>query len=176
MNSWIYKFFLLFFCFSSLSNAKEDGVDRIIFQHAGEIGTYVAGFGFDINSIYEIALLYGHVPSSQSLSEVDTLAVKNNFNLYTKKKYKFHTGIAIYHALNSQYKTYLNDDYPDSYYQIGSIRGLIYLGGQYILSRKYSVFYEVGLNDLQIVDMYNNSTEELNNDSLSAAIGMNFMI
>ena len=178
MNSFLSKLLILFIA-SSL-NAQAYFLDYVKIQHAGEIGTYALGIGKNVSKNYSVDFFHGRVPLDIGGEEIDTYAVKNNFNLFelTFDPVVFHTycGIAIYHVTGLDYQSSRHSSYPEDYYRYGSIRGLLYLGEKVRFGKglKKEFYFEAGLNDIVITNYINNSNVIDPLDYVSLALGFGY--
>ena len=155
-------------------------VDYAKAQHAGEIGTIAFGVGKKFTCIYSLEAFYGRVPKGFGGIEINTFAIKNNFNLYRfivkEIPIDLYTGINLYHVTGRRYKSSTRSEFPDGYYRIGSLRGLLYLGQSISFGKKHkhSAYLESGLNDIVIVNFINNSDTINPIEYVSMAIGYSY--
>lgn len=137
-------------------------IDYVKIQHAGEIGTVAVGVGKQFTKTYSLDFFHGRVPQGIGGVEIDTYALKNNFNLFTSNldpvSLTTYLGINIYHVTGLDYQASRHASYPDDYYRLGSIRGLFYLGEKVSFGRelKNEIYFEAGLGDIVLVNYFNN--------------------
>ena len=148
-------------------------IDHFTSQFAGEVGLVSMGLGKDFKK-YSIGGMYGVVPTELSGGPlIETVTLRQTFEFYQWERLAAYFGLNIFHVLGIQYRTEDYGEVPDSYYPIGSIRGLLYLG----LSTSFnkietrSVYIEAGLNDLALVNYAGNSEVINIGDEISLAIG-----
>ncbi len=164
-------FFISFQCFAF-------NLDYIKLQHAGEIGSYAVGIGGSSESDrYSLEFFHGVVPAELGGRTIETMALKNNLKLFTLDVYyfatKFYTGLNIYKVKGKRYETFGNNDYPDRYYRIGSVRWQLYLGGEFLVPSqdKQRLYFESGLNDIVLLSYYRNPDYINPMDYVSLALG-----
>jgi hypothetical protein len=147
---------------SLLTYANTSSHDEIVFQYAGDIGKYSIGYGQQVNSRYSFRLHYGVVPANDIQDKIETYTIKNNLTVfdYSFKKsiYKLYTGLGLYHVPGNKYKTNELAGTPDEYYRQSSIRGILYIGHEFILHKKGSIYLESGLNDVWFINSSNNDS------------------
>ena len=132
MNLLIFSLLLFVLSFNKLHAKK---IDYLKLQHAGEIGYAAIGLGKDVSDRYNMEFFYGNVPKSKGGINIDTVAMKNFWkflkfeyaNLFTQP----YAGFNVYHVRGSHYQTSRNDAYPEDYYRIGSVRGMIFFGADF---------------------------------------------
>lgn len=170
--------FLLFLFFSSQLQAAYIDVAKL--QFAGEIGTLAFGVGKQFTKIYSLDFFYGRVPESIGGIEINTFALKNNFNLFKfdfkNRPIRFYTGLGVYHVTGRRYKSSTRSEFPDGYYRIGSIRGLLYIGESISFGKKlkHRAYFESGLNDITLVNFINNSDSVDLFKNISLALGYSY--
>jgi len=167
----------LLLSFSSTTNAAF--VDYTKLQYAGEIGLLSAGLGKVVTSNYSFSFLYGYVPESIAGKEIETYSFKNDYSLYRYHRNSnfldFYIGLNIYHVKELHYQMHRQRPYPRNYYRMSSIRAMLYWGMSYQLqSKKSSIYFESGINDVWIVNYYNNHEVLDPKDYVSLALGWNF--
>ncbi|MCO4755997.1 MAG: hypothetical protein KC478_16065 [Bacteriovoracaceae bacterium] len=142
-------------------------LDHFKVQHAGEIGEIAMGFGKIFNKTYSLDFMHGLVREETGGTTIETIALKNNFNLYRFNiDYSYvdlYAGLAAFHVTGLKYQARRHNSYPGSYYQIGSIRGLFYLGAKAAVDKnnKHEAYFEAGVNDVWL-EAYVNNTEVMN--------------
>ncbi|MBG58918.1 MAG: hypothetical protein CMJ16_00520 [Peredibacter sp.] len=142
-------------------------LDYLKMQHAGEIGELALGVGKKFNRIYSLDYMHGIVREETGGTTIETIALKNNFQLYRFSHVfsyiDLYSGLAAYHVTGLKYQASRNNNYPERYYRIGSIRGLFYLGlkGALEEATKHEGFFEAGINDIWI-ENYVNSPSTVN--------------
>ncbi len=167
-------FILSLFIFSF--NASARYVDQMKLQHAGEIGYIAFGLGKVISKNYSFDILYGYVPADIAGNEIETYSFKNDYKVYRYEKLKYlstlYIGINFYHVIGLKYQTSRFGSYPRNYYRMSSIRVMPYLGLSVTLkNKKDDLFLESGVNDVWLVNYYNNPDEINLSDYASLALG-----
>lgn len=121
--------------------------------------------------------MHGFVREERGGTEIITIALKNNFDFYrfeyNKSFLDLYAGVNVFHVTGLRYQASRRNNYPDSYYSIGSIRGLLYLGARGSVDAKgpHQGYFESGVNDLWIINSLNNSETININDYISLALG-----
>lgn len=122
-----------------------------------------AGFGKRFNSVYSLDYLHGVVREETGGNAIVSIALKNNFdfarfNIYKATYAVLYAGVMVYHVTGLRYQARRINRYPDSYYSVGSIKGLLYLGakGGPSKSSPHQGYLESGINDLWLVNSLNN--------------------
>jgi len=149
-------------------------------QFAGEIGAYSMGVTKKIKSWYELSFLFGVTPRSVSKTKsIETFSFKQDFFFLTKDldglTTRLYTGVNIFHTTGLKHQASKFRDTPSGYYPINSIRGLLALGLQVSLPERpqNSYFFEMGMNDIWIVNSFINKSIKPS-DYISMALGFNF--
>lgn len=155
--------------------------DYLKFQHAGEIGEIALGVGKKFTPFYSLDFLHGLVRSSVGGKRIETLALKNNFEL---RRFQFknfasslYAGISFFHVTGVHYRSSNLNAYPSDYYRLGSIRGLMY-GGikiKHLDKKHHQLFVESGINDVWVTNYYNNPKEINPFDYFSMAAGYTYL-
>lgn len=162
-------------------NSSAYMIDHLKFQYAGEIGTYAIGLGKQFSENYSLDLFHGRVPQSVGGVEIDTYALKSNFSLFRHvlDPVIFYTyyGVNVYHVTGLDYQASRHSSYPDSYYRVGSIRALLFIGEKVRFGEelKNEVYFESGLNDVVIINYLNNSDVINPFDFVSLALGYTYI-
>lgn len=150
-------------------------------QFSGEIGAVSLGVTKKPRHWYDLTFMYGFTPRSVShTASIETFAFKQDF-FFLKADLdglttRLYTSLNIFHVTGLKHQTNKFRDTPTGYYPINSVRGLLALGVQTSLPQRphNSYFFEIGMNDIWIVNCLNN--ESLNpQDYLSMAIGINYI-
>tara|TARA_Y100000780_G_scaffold132772_1_gene119397 strand:- start:110507 stop:111040 length:534 start_codon:yes stop_codon:yes gene_type:complete len=174
-----FKLLLIPICFTFSANAYF--LDYLKVQHAGEIGEIALGVGKKFNRIYSLDYMHGLVREERGGTTIETIALKNNFQLYRFSHIfsylDVYTGLAAYHVTGLKYQASRNNNYPESYYRIGSIRGLFYLGlkGALEEATKHEGYFEAGINDVWIENYVNNPDTVNLFGYVSLALGYSFI-
>lgn len=172
---------LSFFIFSYSYRTYAYFIDYIKFQHAGEIGYISAGLGHNVTKNYSIEYFHGFVPEDIGGSEIETFAIKNNYTFYELESYglysELYVGVNIYHVTGLDYQSSRHPSYPEEYYRMGSIRGLLYTGFKIHASKfkNHFGYFESGLNDIVLINYYNNPDVIDLSDFVSLAIGYGYL-
>lgn len=148
-------------------------VDHFTSQFAGEVGLISMGLGKDFKR-YSIGGMYGVVPTEVSGGPmIETITLRQTYDFYHWERLTFYGGLNIFHVLGIQYRTEDYGDVPDSYYPIGSIRGLLNLGIATAFNKQETriIYFEGGLNDIAIVNYINNSSVVNLGDEVSLGLG-----
>jgi hypothetical protein len=171
MRLFVLSLILQLYCL----NIQAAYVDRMKVQHAGEIGLLAFGLGKKISKKYQFDILYGYVPKNIAGTEIETYSFKNDYLMY---EYEFlnrlqhlYIGVNIYHVIGLKYQTSRLNSYPRNYYRMSSIRFMPYLGYKILWNKKSEFFLESGVNDIWLVNYYNNLDEINLADYASLAIG-----
>lgn len=135
------KIITLFLVFHSNLFASE-----LHIQHGGEIGRVSFGISESFGR-YQLQLFYGYHP------EVNTIALKNSFDVYTLSKFDLNIGISIF-AVDK----FKNNNIPSNYYE-QSIDKRLYLfySIDYNYRKNFSFYFENGINDVNAETYYNNN-------------------
>lgn len=176
MPLYIFSFILSFLLSSSSTQAAF--VDQAKVQYAGEIGILSFGLGRTITKNYSFDILYGYVPESEAGKEIETYSFKNDYKFFRYEKHPYlmsiYMGVNVYHVIGLRYQTSRFASYPRNYYRISSIRTLLYLGVELeTQSNRNSFFFESGMNDIWIINYYNNQNVLDPKDYISLATGWN---
>ena len=142
-------------------------------QFAGEVGLISLGLGKEF-SRYSIGGMYGFVPSEVSGGPlIETVTLRQTYEFFHWKRIAMHAGLNVFHVLGIKYHTHDYGTAPDSYYPIGSIRGLLNLGISLAYNKNESklLYMEAGMNDITIVNLFNNSRVINPQDEVSLALG-----
>ena len=170
------KFSFIFFVISFSSFAKDSSVNL---QFAGEIGKYSIGVGHRWSSWFYQAFHYGVVPKSESITKIETYALKNNFSFYDYEYNNFFTdfyfGVTAYYVPGSKYETDDLDSTPNGYYRQSSYRIILALGFEVVYDSLYAFYFETGVNDVWLINYYNNDSIEIK-DHVSLALGFRWLI
>ena len=158
------------------ANASSAYVDRMKVQHAGEIGLVAFGLGKKVSENYSFDILYGYVPKNIAGSEIETYSFKSDYKLYNLEAYSFlHTfymGMNLYHVIGLKYQTSRLGSYPRNYYRMSSIRFMPYLGYKLHFNKLVNEIYiESGVNDIWLINYYNNPDEINLADYASLGLG-----
>ena len=150
-------------------------VDHANFQFAGEVGLFAAGLGKHLTPNYTFGMMYGFVPAEVSKGPlIETVTIRQTYRFASWDRMDFYAGLNIFHVLGIKYQTSRHGESPDSYYPIGSIRGLLYLGTELNITRDklVSMYFEAGINDIWIVNWLANGSEVNPSDHVSLALGL----
>lgn len=156
-------------------------LDTFKAQYAGELGELALGFGKHFGDVYSLDFMRGLARAETAGTNIETVALKNNFDLfhynYDKRLFILYTGVAVYHVTGLKYQASRHNSYPESYYSLGSIRGLLYWGAKAQLdgTSPHQGYVEAGINDIWVVN-YANNPETVNPfDYVSWGIGYAFL-
>ena len=148
---------------------------RLSFQHAGDIGKYSLGAGYQF-SYYHLNFFWGYVPESAFNNHYEIFTIKNDFDFfhYNHQNFEatFYGGIGLSHLMADRYNTQRISGAPDDYYRIGNLKGQLYLGGRSKFYKKYSYYMESSINDVWLVNMINNNQTVKIQDHLVLALGI----
>lgn len=151
-------------------------------QYAGDIGFVALGFGFEYDRFISLDLLYGVVPEIVNDEKIETIALKNHYNLFEftldGNNLAPYLGLGLFHTLGKKYKTSMDSKYPHNYYREASIRWILFAGLEYTLlsPTKNSFYYEIGINDIWVMNYLKNSEVINLRDYCTLAIGWNYKI
>lgn len=154
--------FLLFIILVQSSLCHASLVDYFKVQHAGEIGYYAIGVGNNVSKRYSFELFYGYVPKDIGGIDINTFSMKNNLTIFSINLLSFlnelYTGLNLYHVTGMNYQTSRKSSYPRDYYGGGSVRGQIYMGMNFSSNKfkRHRFYFESGLNDIVLINYYNN--------------------
>ena len=173
------KFFidLILIVFVSTTYSSASIIDYYKIQHAGEIGYLAIGVGNDFTKRYSLEFFYGHVPKYIGGIDINTFSIKNNLNMV---KFNFlslfievYTGVNLYYVFGSHYMISSDTRYPPEYYGIGSSRASVYTGIDFSLNslKEHKIYLESGVNDIVLINYYNNNDIINPYDYFSLAIG-----
>lgn len=164
-------------------NAANFFVDRLKVQFAGEIGLASVGAGVDISKTHTFDLFYGIVPHSIGGDFIETYSIKNEhhypyFDFSKNLNFAPYFGLNIFHVIGLKYQTSRLNNYPRNYYRTSSIRLLPYLGVEYKYDMKKSenYYFEMGINDIWLINLYNNHEVLDYKDYISLALGYTYTI
>lgn len=149
-------------------------MDHALTQFAGEVGLISVGLGKDLGR-WSISGMYGVVPSELAGGPfIETVTLRLAYQLGNWKRFSFHLGLNIYHVIGLSYEATEYGEPPKSYYSIGSVRGLLYLGTSYQLDKKERnfIYFEGGLNDIWIVNSLVNKSAINPFEHVSLALGL----
>jgi hypothetical protein len=136
--------------------------DTAIFQYAGDIGKYSLGAGKQVNEYYSLSLHYGFTPANGIQDKIETYTFKNNLHLYEYEyknvEYSLYTGLSVYYFPSDKYKTNDISGPASDYYRQSQVRSQIYIGHQLTINRKHAIYIESGINDIWIINSYNNES------------------
>ena len=158
------KFFLkkiILLCFMSFTNIAYSA-SYFKIQHAGEIGYYSLGLSHNFNYVYSLEIFHGIVPAYMNQRAIETVSIKNNFNMFifTKERTlnKIYSGISFYHVKGKRYDPNTSTTAPNNYYRKGSIRAQLYLGVSTMITGRSShgLYFESGVNDIVLINYVNN--------------------
>lgn len=161
-------------------NVHANYFDALKIQFAGEIGTASLGVTQKIKPWYDLTFMFGLAPRTTSHTKsIETYALKQDF-FWGKANFdglhtRLYTSLNIYHVTGIKHQTSKFRNTPEGYYPINSVRALLALGINLSLPERpqNSYFFEMGMNDLWIVNCINNKS--LNpSDYVSMAIGINY--
>lgn len=156
-------------------------LDHFKLQHAGEIGEIALGVGKRFNEVYSLDYLHGFVREETGGTSIVTVALKNNFDLfhfdYNGNYADLYSGVSIFHVTGLRYQASRRNNFPGSYYSIGSLRGLLFIGakGWIDQSSPHQAYFEAGINDLWLINYANNSEAIDAYDYVSLALGYNYL-
>lgn len=151
-------------------------------QYAGEIGYISVGGGAKFKDYISVDVLYGVVPDSMNTEKIETIAIKNHYDLtkfeLNHTRINPYLGLSVFHVLGKKYKTSQDEKYPNNYYPEASVRGYFFWGLELepSFSGKNSFYYEMGINDIWLVNYYNNSDVIDIRDHISLGLGWNYKI
>lgn len=148
-------------------------MDHFLSQYAGELGLTSLGLGKDF-SRYSISGMYGFVPSSFSGgSDIETVALRQTYGLYSWRRLDFHVGLNVYHVLGVRYESSNYGRPPKGYYPLGSVRMLLNLGLSFKLDKqeKNYFYFESGMNDVWLENWLSNQRTVNSIDHVSLALG-----
>lgn len=148
-------------------------VNHFTSQFAGEIGLISFGVGKEFNR-YSIGGMYGIVPTELSGGPlIETVTLRQTIKLLYWRRLSFYFGLNVFHVLGIHYRTNDYGDVPDRYYPLGSIRALLNLGIATALNNRESqfIYFEAGLNDIALINYYNNNEVIDVRNEISLAIG-----
>lgn len=153
-------------------------INKISVQYAGEIGLLAFGVGKNITPRYSLQFFYGYVPNTIAGKEIETYSFKNNYIFKNTSIHpfdiNFYGGMNIYHVIGLRYQTSRFASYPRNYYRTSSVRALLYLGLDVKLKGKNNQYYfETGINDIWLINYYNNPETIKPQDYVSLAFGWN---
>lgn len=157
-------------------------VDGVRLQHAGEIGFVSLGINKIVSEKYQLSFLYGYVPSAYSEKPIETISLKQDYFFYDGNlsslnyDYQVYLGVNIYHVIGLRYQSSQAKEAPFNYYQMASIRALLYLGletGENGMPSRY--YFEMGMNDIWLVNYVTNHDALEANDYLSLALGYKYL-
>lgn len=172
---------LFFLAFLLCGSAKAYFLDYFKAQHAGEIGELALGFGKRFGKVYSLDYLHGLVREQTGGTTITSIAIKNNFDLWRifagRAYLDLYAGITVYHVTGLRYQARRINRYPDSYYSIGSIKGLLYLGAKGGLKKNspHQFYFESGINDLWLVNSVANPETVNPADYVSLAAGYAYL-
>ena len=87
-------------------------LDYLKMQHAGEIGELALGVGKKFNRIYSLDYMHGIVREETGGTTIETIALKNNFQLYRFSHVfsyiDLYSGLAAYHVTGLKYQASRN--------------------------------------------------------------------
>lgn len=179
MASSISRLIILIIGTLLFSQASEARSSHLIFQYAGDIGKYSAGYGHRFNKYYTLSGHYGFVPSNKRQNKIETYTVKNTLDLYEigykNLSFRFYTGAALFHVPGNKYKTQSLSTTEANYYRQSSIRGQLYIGNNVSYGNQVSFYWESGINDIWIINSSNNDSIDPKNH-ISLALGFNYWI
>lgn len=170
-REWILVIFVITTCSSASM------IDYYKIQHAGEIGYLAVGVGKNFTKRYSLEVFYGHVPKYIGGIDINTFSIKNNINLinfnFLSLLLGIYSGLNLYYVFGNHYMTSRNSSYPRNYYGIGSSRANIYFGMDFSIHsfKKHTIYFESGINDIVLINYYNNSNLINPYDYLSLAFG-----
>lgn len=161
---------------SSAIAKNEAYKDRTFYnlQYAGEIGFLSLGVGVYPTKRYTLGFMYGYVPPETAKGPgVQTIVLRQTYKLGNFYNIDFYTGLNLYHVMGAEFKTSQMKDAPRSYYPIGSIRGLLNLGTEVAFKHNKNLFlyFESGINDIWLVNYYNNPKTVSFLEHLSLGLG-----
>lgn len=172
------KFVIISFILISNLFANENKDTSFNFQYAGEIGKYSFGIGKRWNSWLYQGVHYGVVPKEDSISKIETYAIKTNFAYfdYSYKEFFLDLYIAIigYYVPGEKYDTKNLKGTPNGYYRQSTYRGILGLGFELTYDKEYVFYFESGVNDVWLTNKYNNNSIDLS-DHISSALGFRFI-
>lgn len=149
-------------------------VNHMNSQFADEVGLVSLGLGKELRR-YSIGGMYGFVPTEISGGPfIETVTIRQTYEFYHWKKLSFHLGLNIFHVLGVKYHTHDYGSTPKNYYSNGSVRGILNFGISANLDKKEKrlFYFEVGLNDLAIANLINNSAVIEADQELSLGLGI----
>jgi hypothetical protein len=171
----------------------QDGLWKIIkpehgqLQFAGNIGLLSAGLGYDLaGDKLHITLMDGFVPASIAGSPINTIALKNAYDIISIKgpantQVKPYTGItAMFETSGNSFYKKLPERYVDRrYYQYSAFHLAVFAGGKIRLpvgsreGQSLELYAETGTLDSYLYYYFKN--KELNfSDLFSAALGFTY--
>lgn len=173
-----FLFSLLFFPLLSFGAI----IDSVKLQYAGEIGFLSAGITKDITRWYHVSFLYGYVPQNISVKSVQTIALKQDFDIFRfealNRQNTFYLGLNIYKAIDDRYDARKKVEHPsvsDNYYAKAQQPFLIYWGYKLKNPRKKSsVFFEAGINENWLPHYFKKEKPINANNYVSLALGLNY--
>lgn len=129
---------------------------------------------------YDLTIMYGVTPREVSHTKmIESFGLKQDFFFYNKNIdqliTRLYMSLNLYHTTGLKLKAEKFRDAPNRYYPINSIRGLLSLGVQLTQEKRKrnSYFFEMGMNDLWIINYWNNKTLKAE-DYISMAFGINY--
>lgn len=141
-------------------NAHAYFIDYLKVQYAGEIGFLSIGMGKRFGDVYSLEIFNGFVPESIGGNEIESIAIKNIFDIVDfsifNKNMIFYFGLNLYHVTGLDYQSSRHSSYPETYYRLGSIRGLLSFGLDFNLNATHGFYLESGLNDIILTNYLNN--------------------
>lgn len=176
MRTKISKLLMIAFFYSSPLFATFEPLLSV--QYAGEIGKYSTGITARPFKNFMLGLHYGVVPKSETLNKIETWALKSYFPLAKfsiLKGLEPYIGLVAYHVVGRKYETDNHPDTPRGYYRQSSYRGLLNVGGLVKISETLKFYGEGGVNDIVIINSYNNENISIF-DEVSLAMGIHIKI
>lgn len=172
-------FNVIFLCFSILSFSSLASMKSKL-QYAGEIGVISLGVGYQVNRRYDFSLMYGVVPEEFNTNKVETYTFKNQLNLFILETPQInvitYSGVAIYYVTGKGINSGQAEVYPTGYYRLTSVRGLLFLGSELRFLQQLGMYFESGINDVWLVNYWNNREQINMTNYISLALGWNYYL
>ncbi len=167
--------FMLLLCF------KSNATSYFKFQHAGEIGYYAFGLGYRFNNEYSLEVFQGIVPKYIGGKRLEIISIKNNYHFldfeFLSVPMDWYAGGNIYNTKGKRYESSKETDFPANYYRIGSLRGSIYIGGNFSFAShlRHSFYFESGINDIVLLNYIKNRKTINPAEYVSLGIGYRYI-
>lgn len=161
--------------------------DYVQLQFAGNIGILSAGIGYDLaHDKIHISILDGFVPQSIAGSNINTIALKNAFDLFTIRT-PHHTRLKPYAGLTAMFETTGNGFYkklPEryldrNYYHYSAFHAAVFAGGALQVpvgkkeGQRLDIYAETGTIDAYVYYYTNNPRHHLD-EIFSIALGVTY--